>query len=219
MLLLLTLLLTSAADDERPEIAQGMPLLVSEDFNDESLPGWSFTDRTAWRVAEAPVGRILEQHKASDYTPAVRSPFNIAWLDSPRLADFVLDVQVRSTAREYGHRDACLFFGRQDDSHFYYVHLAPAPDPAAHSIFLVDGQPRVSIATERSEGVAWGDGWHHLRLVRKTSTGLIEVYFDNMRTPILRAADRTFPAGPIGLGTFDDTAQFDHLRVWGITAP
>ena len=40
-----------------------------------------------------------------------------------------------------------------------------------------------------------------------------------MRTPILRATDRTFTSGAIGLGTFDDTAQFDQLRVWGVTPP
>lgn len=218
MLAVLALLLAPTWDDERPEIASGLPLVIAEDFNDTALPGWSFTDRSAWRVTNSPTGRILEQHSASAYEPKVRSPLNIAWLDSSPVSDFVLDVQVRSTAREYGHRDVCLFFGRQDDAHFYYVHLAPSPDPAAHSIFLVNGQPRVSIARQRGEGVRWGDGWHHVRIVRSREKGRIEVFFDDMRTPIMTAEDRTFLSGPIGLGTFDDTAQFDRLRLWGKAA-
>lgn len=218
MLALFALMLAPCWDDERPEVASGLPLVIAEDFNDGDLPGWAFTDRSAWRVAESPTGRILEQHSASAYQPKVRSPRNIAWLEGSPVSDFVLDVQVRSTAREYGHRDACLFFGRQDAEHFYYVHLAPAPDPAAHSVFLVNGEPRVSIAGKRNEGIRWGDGWHHVRIVRKTENGLIEVYFDDLRTPIMSAEDRTFLSGPIGLGTFDDTAQFDRLRLWGKSA-
>ena len=63
---------------------------------------------------------------------------------------FVLDVKVRSTTRDYGHRDLCLFFGHQDPSHFYYVHLGKQADEHANSIFIVNGKPRVSIAESRT---------------------------------------------------------------------
>src|SRR5262249_30312275 len=100
-------------------------------------------------------------------------------------------------------------------SHFYYVHLAKAADEHAHSVFVVDDQPRVSIAAERTSGVAWTDGWHHVRLVRQAPTGQIAVYFDDMSRPVMTAKDARFTHGRIGVGTFDDTAQFDAIRVWG----
>jgi hypothetical protein len=69
------------------------------------------------------------------------------------LTDFVMDVDLRSTGRDYGHRDLCLFFGYQDPSHFYYVHLGKQADAAANSIFRVDGRPRVSIAEKRTQSL------------------------------------------------------------------
>ena len=46
----------------------------------------------------------------------VRSPLNIALVRGHDLADFVMDVAVRSTGRDYGHRDLCLFFDYQDQN-------------------------------------------------------------------------------------------------------
>ena len=62
---------------------------------------------------------------------------------------------MRSTQEVYGHQDLCLFFGYQDASHFYYVHLGREADAHANSIFLVNGEPRVSIAQKRTDGTNW----------------------------------------------------------------
>jgi hypothetical protein len=52
-------------------------------------------------------------------------------------------------------------------------------------------------------------------VVRKVGVGTIEVYFDNMETPVMRAEDKTFVWGQVGLGSFDDTGNFDELAVFG----
>ena len=157
--------------------------------------------------------RVLELFQASKYEPKVRSPLNIALRREAELDGFVLDVKVRSTTRDYGHRDLCLIFGYVDPSHFYYVHIAKEADPHANSIFLVDGKPRVSIAETRTKGTAWTDGWHDVRLKRDPGSGLIEVFFDDMTHPVMTAHDKTFAHGRIGLGSFDDTGMFDDLVV------
>ncbi len=46
-------------------------------------------------------------------------------------------------------------------------------------------------------------------------TGSIEVFFDNMDKPIMRAQDKTFLSGGIGFGSFDDTGNLDDVIVWG----
>ncbi|WP_169976439.1 hypothetical protein [Tautonia rosea] len=204
-----------ADEPERPKAAQDWPLAAVSTFDSHGLEGWVFTDPNAWRITEVDGQKVLEQHSGSDYQPEVRSPLNIALMEHLWLGSFVMDLDVRSTTRDYGHRDLCLFFGHQDPSHFYYVHLGKEADPHAHSIFLVNGEPRVSIAKERTEGTPWTDGWHHVRLFRNVGDGTIRVYFDDMERPIMTTVDQTFGAGRIGVGSFDDSGQFRNIRIWG----
>jgi thiamine phosphate synthase YjbQ (UPF0047 family) len=145
----------------------------------------------------------------------VRSPKCIAWINDLTASDFVLEVRMKQTGREYGHRDLCLFFGRTDPTHFYYAHIASKADAHAHTIHLVNGAPRVSIAKERTDGMHWDDQYHRARVVRNTETGLIQVFVDDMTKPVMTAEDKTFPSGGIGIGSFDDTGNFDDVCIWG----
>jgi hypothetical protein len=124
-------------------------------------------------------------------------------------------VKVQSTIKEYPHRDTCLVFGYQNPQRFYYTHFASRMDPHANQIFIVNDAERKKISEKSSDGVKWTDGWHHLKIVRKVKDGLIEAYFDDMTTPIMTAHDKTFTWGQIGIGTFDDTANFSEVKVWG----
>jgi hypothetical protein len=201
--------------DDKPRAAGDMPELAAYSFETADLKDWTFTDSKAWKVTDDHGNHVLDQHQASKYEPKVRSPFNIALLPEVDVESFVMDLKVRSTGRDYGHRDVCLFFGYQDPSHFYYSHLGKQADPHAHSIFLVNDEPRVSIAQERTKGTPWTDDWHHVRVVRNVKTGQIAVYFDDMERAVMSAQDDHFTHGRLGVGSFDDTAQFDDIHVWG----
>ncbi len=195
---------------------QELPVAYESDFSQKSTEGWTFTDPDAWRFTDVEGQTVLEQHAASKYEPKVRSPLNMALAPVRIEGDMVMDVELRSTGRDYGHRDVCLFLGHQDPSHFYYVHMAKAADEHANSIFLVDGEPRRTIAVTRTDGTPWDDAWHHVRVIRRVQDGTIEVFFDDMKTPIMTAKDRTFVTpGRVGLGSFDDTAQFRKLTIHG----
>ncbi|HNS23042.1 MAG TPA: DUF1080 domain-containing protein [Sedimentisphaerales bacterium] len=196
------------------EKRNGLPLVFFDDF--ESGAGrWVQTDPNAWRIAAKDAGQVYSLHQQSKYEPPVRSPVNIARIRDLSVSDFVVQARMEQTSREYGHRDMVVVFGYQDPSHFYYVHIATKADAAANSIFIVNGQPRASIAKERTEGTDWGKGFHDVRVVRDSATGSIEVFFDNMDKPIMRAEDKTFLAGGIGFGSFDDTGNLDDVIVWG----
>ena len=41
------------------------------------------------------------------------------------------------------------------------------------------------------------------------------LYFDDMENPIMTANDKTFTWGQIGVGSFDDTADWDDLKLHG----
>ena len=80
----------------------------------------------------------------------------------------------------------------------------------------MNDQPRTKIARETTKGVEWGRGvWHTVRLERKASDGAIKVYFDDMSKPIMLAEDKTFGAGYVGFGPFDDTGMIDNIKIWG----
>ncbi len=192
-----------------------MPLVFEADFEHGTLDDWQATDPAAWRIEEGRGGKVLALHKQSDYKPEVRSPVNINLIEDVVVGSFILELKMHSTTKDYGHRDLCLFFGHRDPTHFYYVHIANKSDAHANSIFIVNGEPRVSIAETRTEGTKWDDNWHTVRLVRDVETGMIEVFFDNAEKPIMTAVDHNFTWGKIGVGSFDDTGQFDEIRVWG----
>ena len=146
----------------------------------------------------------------------MRSPLNIALLKAHLFSDFILEVELSQTGREYGHRDLCLFFGARDASNFYYVHLASTADDHANNIFLVNDEPRVKIAEKTTKGTNWGatNSWHKVRIERNLEDGTIKVFFDDMKTPVMEALDHHFRYGYIGFGSFDDTGLFDNIRIF-----
>ena len=141
---LLMLLAVAAGCNEPAGMGGGekMPLVFQADFEDGGLNAWQATDPAAWRIEDGHGGKILALYKQSDYEPQVRSPVNINLVRDVVVGSFVLELKMRSTTKDYGHRDMCLFFGHQDLSHFYYVHIANKSDAHANSIFIVNGQPR-----------------------------------------------------------------------------
>lgn len=198
-------------------VPKGFKLLYEETFEKpESVHQFLFTDPNAWKYAKDEQGGSLELAQQSKYAPPVRSPLNIALLKEKVFGDFVLEADLVQTGKEYGHRDMCLFFGTQDPAHFYYAHMATKADPNAHNIFIVNAAPRANIAKTTTGGVNWGlNVWHKVRLERKVSEGTIKVYFDDMTLPIMTAQDKTFGAGFVGFGSFDDTGKVDNIKIWG----
>ena len=218
----LALLLSGAALAAEPvNVPPDYQLVYEQHFDTpESLLGLAVTDTRAWRHAADGRNLALELHQQSTYKPKVRSPFNMALVADRQFGDFVLEIDLMQTGREYGHRDMCLFFGLQDPAHFYYVHLATSADDHAHNVFVVNGAPRAKIARETTSGVQWGQNvWRHVRLERRLGDGSIRVFWEDMERPIMVAEDKTFGAGWVGVGSFDDVGKVDNLRIWSPTAP
>ncbi|MEX2187069.1 MAG: hypothetical protein WD875_09760 [Pirellulales bacterium] len=189
-----------------------------DDF-EKGADNWEPMDKSIWTLRQNDQGYVFSQHKkTSKYKPPVRSPVNIALLKGNDVGDFTLTAKVLSTHEDYGHRDAVLVFGYQDASHFYYVHLGKQTDDHANQIFIVNGEPRTKISTKTSKGTPWDEKWHNVKIVRRAADGAIEVYFDDMKTPVMTASDKTFAHGRIGIGTFDDTSDWDDIVLEGTAA-
>lgn len=196
---------------EKPDL----PLLFEDGFED-GADRWQATDPAAWRVFETDRGKVYNQFQLSKYEPPYRSPHNISLVKDLAVGDFVLTAKVQSTNPKAGaHQDMCIFFNYQDPAHFYYVHLGKRPDPNSSQIMIVDGAPRKMITKNQSPGIAWDEGWHDVKVVRRVADGAIEIYFDDMEKPKMIAVDKTFVRGQIGLGSFDDHGYWDDVRVYG----
>ena len=194
--------------------AHSLPLVYEDSFED-GADHWEPTDPAAWRVAEVDGKSVYHQFGQSDYEPPHRSPVNVSLLKEIRVSDFVLTATVKSTAERSGaHRNMCVIFGHRDPAHFYYVHLGHRPDPHSSQIMLVDDAPRRMITENESPGIPWDD-WHQVKVVRCTTEGTIEVYFDDMENPVMVARDTTFTSGRIGLGSFDDHGYWTDLKLYG----
>lgn len=192
-----------------------LPLVYAEDFED-GAKNWQPTDELAWKVKQTGSTKVYSQFKKrSQYEPPHRSPYNISLLKDIYVSDFDLHVKVKSTHPDYGHRDVCLFFGYQNPSQFHYVHLGKQADEHANQIFIVNNNPRTKISITSTDGTDWDDAWHQVKIVRRVADGTIKVYFDDMDQPVMTAKDKSLIWGRIGLGSFDDTADFDDLRLFG----
>lgn len=198
-------------------LALALPLLGGEVLRPLETPAaWKFGDAAAWTWGTEGAETILRLVRQSAVKPAVRSPFNLAWLTGPDWKSFTLTVDARLTKFDEGNNDLCLAFARQDDLRFYYAHLGEKADGVHHQIHLVDRADRKPITATRTAGTPWRPGvWHRLKLVHDAGRGAIAVYFDDMEKPVLTATDRTLGHGQIGLGSFDDLGEFRNLEIRG----
>ena len=195
--------------------ADELPLVFEEHF-EQGADHWQPLDAKQWQIKKTDKGQVYRQHvKESAYKPPYRSPTNVALLKDVTVGDLVLTAKVLSTHPDYGHRDAVIVFGYQDPAHFYYVHLGKQADDHANQIFIVNADARKKISLTSTSGTNWDDNWHNVKVVRKVADGTIEIFYDDMTKPVMTAKDETFKWGRIGVGTFDDTSDWDDIVVRG----
>lgn len=210
----IALTLLATVNFAAPRARADLPLVLHEDF-EAGGDRWQPADEQAWKIAETPQGKVYSLFRQSNYKPPYRSPVNIALLKDVAVSNFVLEARLQSTVKDYNHRSMVVVFGYQDPAHFYYVHFGKRTDDHANQIFIVNGAPRVKISTKTTPGTPWDDAWHRVKIVRSVGDGKIDIYFDDLETPLMTAADKTFAWGQIGIGAFDDLGNFDQIVLCG----
>jgi hypothetical protein len=209
------------AEDTKTQPAkenQGLPLLFHDDFKSPApnTKLYTFTDKNAWKTVEDDVDGttrpVLALVQQSNYTPPVRSPGNLAWINDLKVSHFVLEIRGKSTQKPtVMNRDLCFAFGGVDATHFLYAHLAAREDKIHNQIHLVDNKDREPVTVKHADKTPWDDKYHTIKITRD-DTG-VKAYFDGQ---ILLTTDRKdFPVGRLGFGSFDDIANFAEITVWG----
>lgn len=199
------------ADEASPK--SGKAKVVFEEDFESGIERWEVLDPDTWRLRESEGGHSFEiTERASAYKPPTRSPGHVALIRDLKVGNCEIRFRVRSTKDTGNHRDCCVFFSYQNSSEFYYVHLGAKPDPHSGQIMIVNKADRLAL-TENERLTPWDDEWHNVLVRRNIETGAIDIYFDNMDEPHMSVIDKTFGAGRVGIGSFDDLNEFDDLTV------
>jgi hypothetical protein len=176
------------------------------------LDEWTLDGSGVWQIA----GGMLTLAKAGTPAGPIRRPAALAILKSDDFVRATVAVRMRSTTPiDVVRRDLEIVFGYQSPSRFYYVHLAGLTDAVHNGIFLVNDADRRRIDEGKAPPQLADLGWHAVRLERDGATGRIAVYVDGAASPAMTASDTTLRAGRVGVGSFDDTGEFQDIRVDG----
>jgi hypothetical protein len=185
-------------------------LLIAHAASAQTPAEWEFDGSGVWAMR----GDVLVLEKAGVPTGPIRRPAALALLRSKSFEDVEFTVDIRSTApADLAVRDVLLIVGYQSPSRFYYVHLSAKTDGVHNGIFLVDNADRRRIDDGKARARLTDREWHRVRLVRRAAAGTIQVFFGDEIEPTLSAADRTLASGRVGVGSFDETAEF---RAWSV---
>jgi hypothetical protein len=185
-------------------------LSFRDDFELGNLSDWQLPFPEDWVIL--PEGRNHFLHMLRSREPGVpRRPLQFARLKQVKVGSF--DFRLR--LRRHG-RSMILVFNYVDAMHFYYTHLSGdrGRDQSVHNgIFIVDGEPRKRIAGLDARPALPDRDWHSARVLRDVSTGSIEVFMDRESHPLFSVVDRTFTCGQVGVGSFDETGDFDDVEI------
>jgi hypothetical protein len=174
---------------------------------------WDLDGNGTWNIR----GPVLALEKAGVPGGPIRRPAALAILKSEPLTDLTFRVDLRSTAPvDLAVRDVQLIVGYQSPTRFYYVHLSAKTDAVHNGIFIVDNADRRRIDEPAPKAYLTDQAWHRLRLERDTTSGTIQVFFDDHPAPILSATDTTLGWGRVGVGSFDEVGEFRNVEVTGM---
>ncbi len=183
-------------------------LSFHDDFESGNLDAWQFPYREDWAILVEGGNHFLHMKRSRE--PGVpRRPLQFALLNEPKVGGFDFQTRVRREGRSM-----IVVFNYVDTLHFYYVHLSAdrgTDEPVHNGIFIVNGEPRKRIAGAEAAPALPDREWHHVRVARDARSGSIQVFIDSQHQALFSVVDRTFTCGQVGIGSFDETGDFDDV--------
>ena len=181
---------------------------IVDGFESGQLDAWEMPQRDDWEILAQDGNHYLHMRRMRE--PGVpRRPVQFALRAGVNVGSFDLRARVRREGRSM-----IVVFNYVDTLHFYYAHLSVdrgGQQPVHNGIFLVNNAPRVRIAGLDAVPALPDHAWHQIRVRRDAAAGVIEVWSDVQSTPLFTVVDRTFACGQIGIGSFDETGDFDDV--------
>ena len=177
---------------------------------------WSVPVASDWKVDEAGGAQVLRLAQNRGPLPGPRRPIQFA-LAEPAFSR----VTVEADVKPLGH-SLLIVFAYRDAAHFNYAHFSTdtgSKQPVHNGVFHVYGGERVRISSEGGPAsFAEAERWYHVRLTYDAAGGSVAVTVDGKAVPALHAVDLSLGAGKVGLGSFDETAEYKNVKITGTPA-
>ncbi len=177
-------------------------------FETGNLDAWQMPYPEDWEIRAQPGNHFLHMRRSRE-PGGPRRPLQFALLKEGKVGSFEFQTRVRREGSSM-----IVVFNYVDTMHFYYVHLSAdrgVEQPVHNGIFVVNGAPRKRIAGVEAPPALPDREWHHVRIVRDARPGSINVFVDHQSQPLFSVEDSTFICGQIGIGSFDETGDFDDI--------
>lgn len=179
---------------------------------------WSVPDASDWETAQyesQPVLRLKNGKEPPANGP--RRPMQFAIAETAPFSKVTIEAEVKPLGRSL-----MIVFAYRDAAHFDYAHLSAdmaSKQPHHNGIFHVYGGERVRISPESGPAAFTGtQQWFHVRLTHDGETGVVNVEVNGKSVPALHAVDLSLTSGKVGLGSFDETAEFRNVKINGAAA-
>jgi len=173
---------------------------------------WSVPFASDWRIERDNGTPVLHLFRARGPLPGPRRPIQFALAETAELNHVTVDLDARPL-----EKSLILVFAYRDSAHFDYAHLSTdsaLTEPHHNGIFHVYGGERVRISSQQGTAAfSASKRWYHIDLIYDGASGKVQVAIDGQSTPALSAIDSSLGVGKVGLGSFDETADFKNVKI------
>lgn len=186
---------------------------AADDTLDWSGYHWTVPEASDWQILRDN-DSILNLAKARGPLPGARRPIQFALAETAAFSMLTMGVDAMPL-----QRSLILVFAYRDAAHFDYAHLSidqASSQPYHNGIFHVYGGERVRISSEAGPAAFPAtQRWYRVKLIYNGRTGKVRVAVGDKWLPALEAVDRSLSSGKVGLGSFDETAEFKNFHLSG----
>jgi len=171
---------------------------------------WTVPVASDWKVEDGAQLLHLAEHRGP--LPGPRRPIQFALTEVEDYGRMTFEADVKPLGSSL-----LIAFAYRDPAHFNYAHLSldqASKQPVHNGIFHVYGGERVRISSERGPSSFSARGrWYHVKLTHDAAAGSVAVAVDGQLVPALQAVDLSLGPGQVGIGSFDETADFKNVKI------
>ncbi len=176
---------------------------------------WSVPYGADWQILTANPATVLHMRQGREPLPGPRRPFQFAIADTPEFSRVSIKLDAKPLKRSL-----IVVYAYRDEAHFDYVHFSTdtaTKQPVHNGVFHVFGGERVRISsTAGPASFEAKDRWYHIEVNWNGETGRVDATVDGK--PVLAAVDMSLNSGKVGIGSFDETADFKEVNIDGTPA-
>lgn len=175
---------------------------------------WTVFNKADWNITQEDGSAVLDLVTPREPLPGPRRPIQFAVADTPDFDKVTVTADVKPLKRSL-----IFVFAYRDAAHFDYAHLSTdtaTKQPVHNGVFHVYGGERVRISSPEGPAAFPQLGrWYRAELHWNGNTGTVEVSVDGKNIPALHAVDLSLRSGKVGLGSFNETADFKNVKIEG----